>query len=67
MSLVLQIACALGIWRFKRWGVYGTVAILMAGNGVISATSASPWPIVGAVLGAAVLAAVVAARWTRFD
>ena len=63
----VNVACAIGVWRFKRWGVYGFVAMAGAGLLVNVTLGVGIGSILGAFIGPAILVALVRPLWSRFS
>jgi hypothetical protein len=72
--VVLGVMCfanlgfAIGTWRFKKWGVYGFVAMSAIGLVLnLGIGNASPGSILGGLLGPVLLVALVRPVWRDFD
>jgi hypothetical protein len=63
----VNVACAIGVWRFKRWGVYGYVAMAAFGLVINLTLGVGVGSIVGAFIGPAILVALVRPLWSRFS
>jgi hypothetical protein len=62
----VNVACAVGVWRFKRWGVYGFVAMAGVALVINIMLGIGPAQLVGALIGPALLIALVRPNWSQF-
>ncbi|MGD0526481.1 MAG: hypothetical protein ABSE49_15140 [Polyangiaceae bacterium] len=66
LMCLVNVACAVGVWRFKRWGVYGFVAMAALGLVVNLTLGVGVGSFLGAFVGPAILVALVRPLWSRF-
>jgi hypothetical protein len=66
LSLV-NFACAIGIWKWKKWGVFGAVAMAAIGLVVNFTIGIQPMQAILGLAGPAILIALVSKLWKQFD
>ena len=67
-TAALQIVSAVGVWQWKRWGVYGLIgAYLLGGALAVIGDSPAVWVLVQTVGYLITLYLLVAPRWHFFD
>ncbi len=64
---LLNFASAVGVWRFKKWGVYGFLAMSAVALTVNLIVGIAPLQIMIGLIGPAILVALVRPLWSQFD
>ncbi len=64
---MLNFVWAVGVWKFKRWGVYGFLAMAAVALIVNFTIGVAPMQAVLGLIGPAILIALVRPLWSRFD
>ena len=64
---ITNFFCALGIWRFKKWGVYGALAMAALGLVINFTIGVSPGQSLMGLIGPGLLVVLVKPRWESFD
>lgn len=62
----VQFACAIGIWSWRRWGVYGSCAMALVALVVNFAIGLAPQSAIMGLLGPIILVLLVKPRWAHF-
>jgi hypothetical protein len=63
---LINAGCAVGMWRFRRWGVYGVVCASLVAFVVNQKIGGVPVALPG-LLGVAAVAVFAMATWVEFD
>ena len=67
IASLVNFACAIGIWKWKKWGVYGAVAMAGLGLVVNFTIGIQPMQAIIGLVGPAILIALVSKLWKEFD
>ena len=67
IASLVNFACAVGIWKWKKWGVFGAVAMAAIGLVVNFTIGIQPMQAIFGLVGPAILIALVSKLWKKFD
>jgi len=67
VAALTNFVCAVGIWRFKKWGMFGAVAMAAVGLVVNFTIGIQPMQALMGLLGPVILIALVKPQWAQFD